>query len=254
MDPSNPYEAPSAALVDEKGAAGMLVPVEIEPRAILVRSWELFRRNPGTVLGAVLIPLAIAFGASFLTEIVGAVGEELGGSALVTGGLRGALEVVGWIVPIWLQLGMIRILLHVVRGSSASLDALFGEGRLLLSGIIASIAVAFGTVIGLMLLVVPGVVLALGWSLSSYAIVDQNLDPFASLGESWRLTNGYKLRLLLANVAIGLLAVLATLATCGLGGIVAFPILGLSQVVIYDSLLHRQGSRPTSPDDVEPLV
>jgi len=249
----NPYEPPAAGLDDPTGPPGALAPVEIEIVPILTRSWELLRQRPGTVIGAVMIPFSITIGVSALTGAVEGVTEQLGSSTVATV-VWVVLQVVGWIVPAWLQLGMVRVLLHVARGSSANLASLFGEGQLLFSVVIASIVVTIGVVIGLVLLVVPGVVLALGWGFYTYTMVDQNLDPIESLRESWRVTNGYKTRLLIVSVAIGILALLATLVTCGVGVLVVLPIVSLGQTLVYDSLLRRKGPRPRAAEDVEPLL
>lgn len=46
------------------------------------------------------------------------------------------------------------------------------------------------TSIGMMLCLVPGIILALGWSFAVPLVVDRDLAPIDALKESWRITTG----------------------------------------------------------------
>jgi hypothetical protein len=254
MDAGNPYAAPSGGVVDAATGGDAFPPVEIAVRPILERTWELFRSNPGLVAGATLIPLGVSIGSGVALGVLSALGEEIAALADVAGTLELGLQIASWIVDVWLNLGMTRVLIHVARGSPAELGMLLGEGRLMFSAIVTGAVAVVATAVGLVLLVIPAIILLLGWSVYSFALVDQRMDAIAPLRESWRLTYGYKVRLLGIDVAILALAVVGIVATCGIGLLVVYPMLLLSGAVLYTSLLQLQGPAARSDDDVDPLV
>jgi uncharacterized membrane protein len=120
---------------------------------------------------------------------------------------------------------------------------LFGEWVRIPSAMVASLLLALAVFAGLLLFVVPGIIVALGFQLFLYTLVDQDLGPIESLRESWRLTDGHKLALFIVNVVMTCLAIAVTCVTCGIGYLAAIPILSLAQSVIYHSLLHLKGPR-----------
>jgi len=57
---------------------------------------------------------------------------------------------------------------------------------------IQTFILAVGMIFGLILLVVPGVLLMLGWALATPAMMAERLSPIQALRRSWRLTRGYR--------------------------------------------------------------
>jgi hypothetical protein len=72
---------------------------------------------------------------------------------------------------------------------------------------VAGLAIGFGT----LLFIVPGIILGLGWALAAPAVVAGRRDPMQALGDSWYLTTGHKLDLLLAFFATGGIAVVISI-------------------------------------------
>ncbi|MDC7126275.1 MAG: glycerophosphoryl diester phosphodiesterase membrane domain-containing protein [Spirochaetales bacterium] len=73
------------------------------------------------------------------------------------------------------------------------------------------------TSIGCILLVVPGLILMIGWSLNYVAIAIEETGPMASLKRSWQLTKGYKGKLFLIYLiwAIVIYAIFAVVLILG---------------------------------------
>lgn len=207
---------------------------------VLSGAWQLFKDNLGLILGAMVVT-AIINGiftgiGSGLEELIGQ--SKSGLAALIFGPMRAAVGLLGWIVSVFLSLGMIRLLLNVIRGTGATIADLFSGGRFLVPGVLASLLVGAGVILGLAVLIVPGVILALGWMFVQPLIVDRALGPVEAIQESWRLTRGEKGGLFLwMLVCVGLC--LLGLMACGVGLLVAAPVCGLGTLLIYEDLLDR---------------
>jgi uncharacterized membrane protein len=101
---------------------------------------------------------------------------------------------------------------------------------------------------GLVCVALAGVVmsyLSLSLSQTIYACLHQKLGPLESLYESWRLTEGAKLDLLILIIA-GIGLVIAGMICLLVGIIPAIMVVTLAQPFVYLSLLEQSGPRPGS--------
>jgi uncharacterized membrane protein len=99
-----------------------------------------------------------------------------------------------------------------------------------------SIVFFVSVVIGFILLIVPGIIIAIGWSFAPYLVIEQGAGPIDALKRSWELTRGnrWKLFLLgLALIGINILGVCALLV----GLLVTLPVTTLAGVHAYRTLL-----------------
>ncbi len=90
-------------------------------------------------------------------------------------------------------------------------------------------------VLGLLLLIVPGIMLALMFLFSSFMVIDRELDPIEAMKESARITYGYRFELLFLMLILLALNVLGVLAL-GLGLLVSIPVSTLALVHAYRTL------------------
>jgi hypothetical protein len=70
------------------------------------------------------------------------------------------------------------------------------------------VAAGLGTLVGLLLLIIPGIILMIRWSVCVPAMFAQDLDVGESLRFSWRQTAGHELPILLLLLSIWLPALL----------------------------------------------
>lgn len=248
MSTGNPFEPGEFGTeAPEQGGHREAVPLDLG--AVLTRSWELVAENPGVALGAAFIPvgLGIVLGVPLGVAEAGfdlwLESSDQGDSAVALAGAFGflALRLVLQLITFFLALGVVRIFVNLAFGREAELGMLVGEGRHLLAGILAQLVVGVGVVFGLVLLIVPGLILALGWQFTLYALIDQELGPISALKESWRLTDGYKGTLFVFAIVFGVVFLVVTCATCGIGYLLALPIMQVIQAVLYHSLLDLKG-------------
>ncbi len=210
---------------------------------VLSRSWQLFTDNLGVILGATIV---VALINGVFTGInqglqAAAAGADSGLVASTIGLVVTAVGLLSWVVQTYLSLGFIRLFLRATRGEGPQIADLFSAGRYLVPGILASLLVALGVSLGLLLLIVPGVILSLGWMFTQLLIVDKDLGPLEAIKESWRITQGEKGGLFLwALVSLGV--ILVGFLACGIGIFVAAPVVGLGTTLIYQDLERRSGA------------
>ncbi len=139
------------------------------------------------------------------------------------------------IIQGWLALGFTRMTLDIHAGGKPRLPVLFSQGHYLINYILAGLMVGLGVLAGLLLLIVPGIVLAIRWSMFPYLIVDRGVGPVEAIKASWQMTRGSSWRLLLFLILIGVLNLLGALFF-QVGTIITLPLTTLATVYIYHIL------------------
>jgi Membrane domain of glycerophosphoryl diester phosphodiesterase len=187
---------------------------------IFTRSWSIYAAN---------------FLMFTLVAVVAGLPNQLGGD--FESGAGAARSVIAFIISVILYFVGQAVILYGAFQAMRGRDVMIGDaiGRafsrfLSLLGI--SILVGFGVAIGFMLLVVPGIILALRWAVAVPACVVENKGPLESMRRSAELTKGHRWKIfgiwvLLAIVAIIILIIVGVLA--GLAAVVAQ---GLGRVLI----------------------
>lgn len=134
-----------------------------------------------------------------------------------------------------LTAGWLLVCLRVVRGQRTGVADLFAGfgmfGRCLGAYVLIGIFVGLGT----LALVVPGMVLAVGWSFSYLLIVDKNMGPWEAMGESWRMLTGYKWSMAGMMGMLSLINLLGALCF-GVGLLVTMPMTGVATAIFYEKL------------------
>jgi hypothetical protein len=164
---------------------------------ILDRMFAIYRKFFLTLLGTTVLPylLLIPVGAVAGVGVFAAISSgssnafRLGtgaGAIFLVYAVYGAAACYSWIAntaAVWdVQLGRV----PTIRGSYR--EAWPHLWKAILAGILFSVCV----VAGFILLVLPGVMLALAWSLIGPVIVAEGAGPIRAMSRSWDLTSGYK--------------------------------------------------------------
>jgi uncharacterized membrane protein len=135
----------------------------------------------------------------------------------------------------YLNVGMMRIWLEVVRGGSpefGKFGTLFSGADRLLPFFAVQLLYGLAVLLGFIALIVPAVILGLGLSLGMWYVVDAKMGPIEALSASWQATKGHKGDLfLLGLVTIGL-GILGLLM-CGIGLLATVPLSYLAYAVAY---------------------
>lgn len=139
------------------------------------------------------------------------------------------------IVSLILEIGSINLVLRLVDGEKADIKDLYSYSNLPMKAFktfIASIFAGIAFVGGLILLVIPGVYIAIRLQFFVYYIVDKDADIMDALKMSWDLTKNGKLNLFLFDVLLVLLNFGGALLL-GVGLLLTLPLSLVAMTLLY---------------------
>ena len=182
---------------------------------ILSRSWD--------ALGSKWI---LAIGLSLLHVLVsGAVGTfGFGLGTLLVGGA--------------LSFGFNRTMVQIYRGETPTLETYFDGFRHFLPTLVAYLILGVATMIGFLLLIIPGIIVAHGLSQVYFVMQDRpELGVEGSLKESWRLTctNGNMLKVL-GMAFLAIFVVIGGALALGVGLFIAIPLVSVMSAGLYEEI------------------
>lgn len=127
------------------------------------------------------------------------------------------------LVFVYLEVGLFGFVLNQIRKNSVGYETLFISPRLFAKAFALKLVVIASICLWGLLLIVPGVIVALNYSLTTFVLVDNNeLDIKTILNKSRQLVSGYRIKIFLAFlvsllvVCIGVCAGFAINALLGL--------------------------------------
>jgi uncharacterized membrane protein len=200
--------------------------------------WRKFTENVGAVILAVLAILAIYI-------VVGIASWALGGGFSARSPMQGPLQfesagpgqflaqLIQSVVGITLGGVAAKAALEVTEGKPFDFFAAFGKVNLV-QLIIAAVLVGFATILGFVLLVIPGLIVVFLTFLTTYAIVDDDKSAIDGIKHSVKLASenvGDALLLLLFNF---LVIIAGVIALC-VGLVVAVPVTVFATAYAYRS-------------------
>jgi uncharacterized membrane protein len=152
----------------------------------------------------------------------------------------------GMAIGAFFMVGLFRVCLDAARGKPVRFATVFlgGDRFLPMIGLYFLMTLLIG--IGMLLLVVPGIILAFGWSFAPLFVVDANLGPVAAMRASWYATTGQKGKIFgfgLLSIGVALLGLVA----CGIGVIPATCLLYVAWAIAFTRASGREPTPPAPP-------
>lgn len=227
---SNPY-APPYATDDVSYGSLPLQHTIIDVGQVYSTAWEIFKPNIGLLIGATLICVVVNAVFSAVTGGIEWQMEHGNGSAilLLAYVLCQSLSVAA---QTFLGIGVVTINLNVARNRPAEIGQLFSGGDVFWPVLGAAILLGISVFCGCLLLIVPGVILALGWWSTKYFIIDQHVPIGESFSLAWEYSRGNKGHVFLI-VLLNILVCVLGFAACFVGLFVALPFVCLVGAVTY---------------------
>jgi len=275
--PTNPYATPSVAWPDPMQVTSSSGLEEIVPGSepidvggCIGRGFELTKRHFGTLFLIGLVYLGIMIVLGFLLgmmdhlfgwgrstmhfrSFVDSNGQARDLAYMAKEGPSLPNQLIAGVVSLFLSLGCTRIGLNLVSGKAASVSMIFGEGSKMLRAIAASILYYLMVVVGLVLLIVPGIYVALRFGFFRKGILDRDLGVIDSLKYSWEITENNTLNLF--GLAIfSVLIVLAGFIALLVGAIFAVPLVWLAETVAYRWMQYGHQAAMDHPGTLTPML
>lgn len=161
--------------------------------------WRGFTANIGPLIVVALVVWIVTGAVNWL-------------STDTTGIIRFLASVLSFFLGQLVAIVWISLALAIIDGRPISGESLLPDGSTLISYVIASLVFSVMLFVGLVLLIIPGLIVAVVFGVYGWALVDKGLDPIGSLRESSRLTAGRRGQLfvfLLAAIGLNILGLLA---------------------------------------------
>lgn len=210
---------------------------ELSVKDCLRSGWESYKARPGIFIAAMLIIILV----SVIVEIPGMFLTEDQPNYLALTIVTSLVSIaVSFLVSLGKTVFMLRA--HDSIGVVRITDLWHPEGYLRFAG--TSVLSGLAIILGLLLLIVPGIILGIMFSLSLYLVVERGLGPVAALKESARLTKGNRWKIFLLGLAITGINILGFLALV-IGLLVTLPLSSLAVVHAYRVLAARD-TRPAA--------
>jgi hypothetical protein len=251
-DSSNPYAAPNAAAYGEPNylptVSGPIVPTVASVEAVLNYSWEIWKQNLGILVGLYVVIIVASYATALPLGFAQIAieqnnGQEAGAIFSIIG------NIVSSAVQLYLQIGMGQIMLKLARRQPAEFTELFTGGPIFFPVLGVSILFGLAVGLGMLLLIVPGIILALMLWPTYWLVLDGKAGVIESFSLASTITKnnwGTGFLLALLQMAIGIVGMLAL---C-IGIIFAAPLAMMLWPVAY---LMMSGQLSTYPQQQQQL-
>ncbi len=222
----NPYQSPAAGEM-RPDAAGALrrgfEPTRIDLGDVLQKTWRIYSANLWLCV-LVSLPLVVLGigpnGYAYYRNWHMHPGDGLVGLILGIGGF-------------WITLGVLLMMLKIARSEEVEAGDMFSAGPMLLPALGVAILVGVMFVMGLCLLVVPGIILVLMFSQSILLVVDKRVGIVDALRMSMEATSGNKLTLFALYLLTFAGGTALVVLTCGLASVFVHPFVTMLWCISY---------------------
>jgi uncharacterized membrane protein len=200
-------------------------------RETIDTGWNVFKDSIGLAIGVMvatsLIPSAIQWFAELAT-----IGDDEPGPLV---------WVAIAIVEITLELGAVNVFLKLRDRQPAEFADLFNVFPRVPVFFIAVLIAFFAILFGFIMLIIPGIIVALRLQFIPYIVLDEDIGPLDAVQRSWNLTRGFTFDLFLYGLLLLGINILGIMAL-GIGVFVSAPVTGIATADMYRFLRHAEAA------------
>lgn len=191
----------------------------------LTFGWETFKKDPWFFIG-------VTAALTIFSMVVNAL----------TGGGKGMGSLLGFVISMLastvVTIAYARLALSAVRGPHVGWDGLWAPEHFL-NMLGATILQSIIVIVGLVLLIVPGIIAAILLSMTQLSVVDKKFNPIEALKESYRLTRPHLWPLFLFMLVLVLLNLVGLIALV-IGLLVTLPVSLIAVAHVYQKLTSAE--------------
>lgn len=145
---------------------------------------------------------------------------------------------------LFISLGFTKIMLLLVQDKYVEVADMFNNFRIFLSYFVASFLYGIAVFLGILLLVIPGIFIAIRFQFYPYFIIEQGDSSFVALKKSFNLSQNLSLELFLLGVVVIALNILGILLF-GVGILFTYPLTTMATAIVFKGLIEEAHSIPT---------
>lgn len=141
-------------------------------------------------------------------------------------------------VPV-IDYGLQFLFLTAMRDEEADIKLLFeGFRSKYLNIVLANLIVTALVIMGFVMLIIPGIIIACRFAFVSYLVMDKNLDPMKAVEKSWHMTKGHGWTIFFMGITSIFLFILGIVA-CFVGVFIAIIWIHAAFATLYQSVLNQ---------------
>jgi uncharacterized membrane protein len=149
------------------------------------------------------------------------------------------VSIAGWAIQLAVSLGAIGISLKIHDKKKVQYKNLFDYFRLIIPYFLGSVIYGLIVIVGLVLLIIPGIIWSIKFRYYTYFMVDRKMGPIDALKASSRITRGNKWNLFFFGLLLGILNLFGALALL-VGLFATIPISMLAEAYVFRKLSHKK--------------
>jgi len=199
--------------------------IEFSKKEAIKFGWEITKRNIYFFIIILLLIGGIETSLSYLNNFLVKKNILLGFSLMF-------LYIILYMI---FNLGLIKISLKFYDNEKPKISDIFSQYHLFFKYFLASILYTLISILGYLLLIIPGVIFSIRLCFFGYLIVDKNSGVIESLKKSWEITKGNTWNLFILLILLVLINILGFLALV-IGLFWAIPTSLLAQAFVYRKL------------------
>lgn len=204
--------------------------------------WDTTKSNIGFFIGLLIVAGLIQYVPDIIAAIIEADAPTL--SIII--------RIASFVLSVIIAMGLIKICLRFCDGEKGEVSDLFSCYPLFFDYLIGSILYGLIVVVGLILLIIPGIIWAIKFQFFDYLIVDEGLGPVDALEKSSEITRGVKWELFLLDILLVIINLLGFLCLV-VGLFVSIPVTMVAMAFVYRELVPETSQEYyTDPDQQLP--
>lgn len=190
------------------------------------------RGKYGEAIKITLLLLAISFGIGFVFGIIVGI-TDMDTNGPVYSLIQNIIEIA---ISGLFTFGYLSFFLKISRNEEVTYNELFSKTNMFFTYFIASLLCGIFTALGFILLIIPGIIIALSLSLTFYILLDNpEMDIMAALKKSKEMMNGHKAEYFVLQLSF-LGWIIACIFTLGIGYLWLIPYMSVTEANFYNKL------------------